>query len=97
VEKKFNSPTYILVAHDLVLTTYIVHNLNSEIVQHIENRGTKTINGIDKDAYKLQDNFSVLHSLKIIDDVLILRLQEEFSFNECDQTIIQKILSHLAS
>jgi hypothetical protein len=35
-------------------------------------------NGIDKDAYKLQDNFTFLHGLKILDDVIILCLQEEF-------------------
>ena len=28
----------------------------------------------------------VLHGLKILDDVIILRLQKEFSFNECGQT-----------
>ena len=36
----------------------------------------------DKDAYKLQDNFTILHGLKIFDDVLIFLLQEEFPFNE---------------
>ena len=51
----------------------------------------------DKNAYKLQDNFMILPGLKIFDDVLILRLQEEFPFNECDQIIIQKCLPHLAS
>jgi len=47
-----------------------------------------------QDAYKLQDYFTILHVLKIFDDVLIFRLQEEFPFNECDQTIIQKCLPH---
>ena len=66
---------------------------------HEINRGSnyKTTNSIDKDAYKLQDNFVFLHCLKILDDVIILRLQEEFPFNECGQTIIQKVLPHLAS
>ena len=36
-----------------------------------------------QDAYKLQDYFTILHVLKIFDDVLIFRLQEEFPFNEC--------------
>jgi hypothetical protein len=35
--------------------------------------------------------------LKILDDILIIRLQEEFPFDERDQTIIQKFLPHLAS
>ena len=47
-----------------------------------------------QDAYKLQDYFTILHVLKIFDDVLIFRLQEEFTFNECDQIIIQKCLPH---
>jgi len=50
-----------------------------------------------QDAYKLQDYFTILHVLKIFDDVLIFRLQEEFPYNECDQTIIQKYLPHLTS
>ena len=49
------------------------------------------------DAYKLQNYFTILHVLKIFDDVLIFRLQEEFPYNECDQIIIQKCLPHLAS
>ena len=57
---------------------------------HEINRGSnyKTTNSIDKDAYKLQDNFAFLHGLKILDDVLILCLQEELSFNKCDQTTV---------
>ena len=47
-----------------------------------------------QDAYKLQDYFTILRVLKIFDDVLIFCLQEEFTFNECDQTIIQKCLPH---
>ena len=50
-----------------------------------------------QDAYKLQDYFTILRVLKIFDDVLIFRLQEEFPYNECDQTIIQKYLPHLTS
>jgi hypothetical protein len=45
----------------------------------------------------LQVNFLILNGLKISDDVLILSLQEEFPFNECDQATIQMILPHLAS
>jgi hypothetical protein len=40
-------------------------------------------------AYKLQDNFMILHGLKILDDVLILCLQEEFPFNECDKKLFK--------
>ena len=47
-----------------------------------------------QDAYKLQNYFTILHVLKIFDDVLISRLQEEFPFNECDQTIIQKCMPY---
>jgi|KBSSwiStaDraftv2_1062776.scaffolds.fasta_scaffold2000813_1 hypothetical protein len=42
--------------------------------------------------FSLQFNFSILNGLKIRDDVLILSLQEEFPFNECDQATIQKFL-----
>jgi hypothetical protein len=30
----------------------------------------------DNKAYKLDDNFTILHALKMVDDVLILCLQE---------------------
>ena len=42
--------------------------------------------------FSLQFNFSILNGLKIRDDVLILSLQKEFPFNECDQATIQKFL-----
>ena len=47
--------------------------------------------------FSLQFNFSILNGLKIRDDVLILSLEEEFPFNECNQATIQKFLPHLAS
>ena len=48
-------------------------------------------------TYKSQDNFAILDALKMSDNVLILNLQEEIPFNECDQAIIQVFLPHLAS
>ena len=47
--------------------------------------------------FNLQFNISILNGLKIKYDVLILSLEEEFSFNECDQATIQKFLPHLTS
>jgi hypothetical protein len=48
-------------------------------------------------AYKSQSNFLILHALKLSNVVLIFDLQEEFPFNESNQTSIQEFLVHLAS
>lgn len=37
-----------------------------------------------KKADKLQDNFAILDALEMSDDVLILNLQEEITFNKCE-------------
>jgi hypothetical protein len=41
----------------------------------------------------LDISFWTLDILKIIDDAVVLSLQKEFSFNECNQTIIQITVS----
>jgi len=41
--------------------------------------------------FNLQVNFWILNALKIRDDVLILSLQEESPFNECEQATIQQL------
>ena len=65
------------------------------IVQHIIAKSNIYIGSIK--TYKSQDNFAILDALKMSDNVLILNLQEEIPFNECDQAIIQVFLPHLAS
>ena len=56
------------------------------IVQHIIAKSKIYIGSIK--TYKSQDNFAILDALKMCDNVLILNLQEEIIFNECDQATI---------